>query len=77
MIQYFFREGTFTKALNHMHVALIQKTSGATKVAQFRPIALCNVAYKIISKLLAGRLKTLLGKTMSKPDGFCPRENNF
>lgn len=36
---------------------------------QFRPIALCNVVYKIITKLIAERLKPFLGSLISAKQG--------
>lgn len=69
MVQKFFQSGYLLKQMNHTFVALIPKVNNPTKVEQFRPIALCNVCYKVISKILANRLKaifpTLISPTQS------------
>lgn len=52
-VQYFFTHGHMLKELNHTFIALIPKIIGASKVDQFRPIALCNVILKITTKILA------------------------
>ncbi|KAL3833012.1 hypothetical protein ACJIZ3_007748 [Penstemon smallii] len=64
-VQHFFRTGFMLKALNHTFVTLIPKVVNATSVDQFRPISLCNVSYKVISKIIANRLKPLLQKIVS------------
>jgi hypothetical protein len=64
-VQNFFRSGFLLKELNHTHLALIPKIENPSKVSHFRPISLSNFAYKIISKILANRLKPLLKKIIS------------
>ena len=54
------------KALNESFIALIPKQEKATSPDRFRPIALCNVIYKIISKVIANRLKPLLPTLVSE-----------
>jgi hypothetical protein len=39
---------------------------GAVDLKDFRPISLVGVVYKIIAKVLAERLKTVLAKIISK-----------
>ena len=48
------------RAFNATFLSLIPKESGADRPDKFRPIALCNVIYKIILKVIANRLKPLL-----------------
>lgn len=38
--------------LNETHIVLLQKLDHPELASQFRPIGLCNVAYKIITKVL-------------------------
>eukprot|EP00253_Pinus_taeda_P004755 PITA_04755 len=54
------RHRTILKALNSSFIALIPKQEIDQTPNRFRPIALCNVIYKIISKVAANRLKPLL-----------------
>jgi exonuclease III len=61
----FFRHNQLLREQNHTFLALIPKKIGASSVQHFRPISLCNIIYKIISKLLANRLKPLLTKFIS------------
>jgi len=54
--------GQFPPDLNITNIALIPKGSTQVSMKGWRPIALCNVLYKIILKVLANRLKKVLPK---------------
>ena len=45
---------------NSAFLALIPKEKDAKTFDRFRPISLCNIGYKIITKLMASRLKHIL-----------------
>ena len=53
-------------ALNKTNIVLIPKTAHPSKMTEFRPINLCNVAYKLISKTLANRLKAILPNVITE-----------
>ena len=42
------------------HIVIIPKTKNSEKVINYRLISLCNVAYKIASKVVANRMKLVL-----------------
>jgi hypothetical protein len=61
----FHARGKFEKSLNATFVSLIPKKTGGMDVRDFRPISLVGGIYKIISKVLANRFKSVLGKIIS------------
>ena len=52
--------GHIPAKINHTYITLVPKVKSPDQVSQFRPIALCNILYKLISKVLANRLKVIL-----------------
>ena len=53
------------KSFNATFLTLIPKEVGADSPNKFWPIALCNVIYKIISKVISNCLKPLLPKLIN------------
>ncbi|XP_071932935.1 uncharacterized protein [Coffea arabica] len=54
------------KVVNETLITLIPKVEHPINLNQYRPISLCNTLYKIISKVLANRLKVVLNKCISE-----------
>jgi hypothetical protein len=50
---------------NDTTIVLIPKIDNLEMVAQFHPISLCNVVYKVILKMLSSRLKVILPDIIS------------
>ncbi|CAM8877661.1 unnamed protein product [Rhodiola kirilowii] len=58
-------EGILNSAVNETLIVLIPKVHKVERVEDLRPISLCNVIMKIITKVLANRLKTILPTIIS------------
>lgn len=59
------RSGFSLEDINSTVVTLIPKIKDPTHISEFRPISLCNVIYKMITKVLVNRLKTFLDQIIS------------
>lgn len=57
-----FEEPILIAELNATLISFIPKVDVVTYMKQFRPISLCNVSYKIITKILAQRLQMFMTK---------------
>ncbi|XXG62096.1 hypothetical protein AAC387_Pa05g0532 [Persea americana] len=58
----FFKHGAMLKQLKHTFIVLVPKTENACSPDKFRPIALTNELYKIISRILVNWLKPIIAK---------------
>lgn len=65
-IRNFFVTNEMPNNINHTLLVLLPKTNTANSPDDFRPISLCTVLYKTISKVLATRKKLFLHQCISK-----------
>lgn len=64
-VKEFFKSGQILKQWNSTTLVLIPKTRNASNIGDFRPISCLNTLYKVISRLLTGRLKEALQPVIS------------
>ena len=70
MIIDFFYNGHMLKEINKTFITLIHESKNHFKrQITLNQISLCNVCYKIITKILANRVKHLLNKVVSLLQG--------
>ena len=61
----FFSTGILPVTWNHKNLCLIPKIPAPNKMTDMRPISVCSVLYKIVSKILVNRLKRHLPNIIS------------
>lgn len=66
MVLDFVNSGEMPHSINKTTIVLIPKIKHPQEMKQFRPISLCNVIYKICSKILANRLWGFLDEIIAK-----------
>ncbi|XP_058784217.1 uncharacterized protein LOC131658988 [Vicia villosa] len=72
----FFSKGKLVKSITSAFIALIPKNLNPQVLSEFRPICLVGCLYKILSKMLAARLKNVLGSLIScNQSAFVPGRN--
>lgn len=65
LVRKFFETGEVMESMNDTNIVLIPKKKNPSLLSELRPIALCNVVMKIITKVAANRLKQVLEVVIS------------
>lgn len=65
VVRQFLMTGEFPDQLSDTNICLILKKSKPENMGDLRPISLCNVIYKVVSKVLANRMKMVLTNLIS------------
>ena len=61
----FHRNGKLTKGVNSTFIALIPKVNSPQCLNDYRPISLVGCLYKVLAKVLANRLRNVIGSVVS------------
>lgn len=60
-----FRDPPLIGCVNHTLLTLIPKIDDPSTAADFRPIALCNIIYKVVTKVLTNHIRLVLSHIIS------------
>lgn len=75
-VHQFFDNSQSQRPINHTNLCLLSKIDPPRTMSDFRPISLCNMSYKIISKILVNHLKKYLSSIISETQAaFIPGRN--
>lgn len=66
-----FEECKIPDYLNKTNIVLIPKIAGLESLGNYRPISLCNMVYKVVTKIIVARLRPHFGKLV------CPLQSVF
>lgn len=61
-IKHFFVTGVMCPEINCTSITLIPKGLHVSSISQYKPIACCIVLYKMIAKILAARMQSVMGE---------------
>lgn len=72
-----FRNPEKVSEINQTLITVIPKVDPVVNIRNFRPISLCNISYKVISKILARRLRLLMGSLVNPcQSSFIPQRQS-
>jgi hypothetical protein len=73
-VKQFFATGCMPQGTNDTSIVLIPKTDNPSELKDYRPIGLCNILYKVVSKCMVNRLHPFFGDIISENENaFVPR----
>lgn len=61
----FFHDGTLPGKINETHITLVSKVNASEEIGHYRPISCCNFLKKIITQIMAERMKPLMSKIIA------------
>ncbi|KAK5784830.1 hypothetical protein PVK06_039369 [Gossypium arboreum] len=65
MMVKFFNSGKLEKSINSSFIVLIPKNDNPQDISEFRPICLVSSLFKIVAKVLARRVRAVIGEVVS------------
>lgn len=72
----FYEKAILTKSCTSYFITLIPKIKNPQSLSEYRPICIVGSLYKILAKILASRLRSIIGNLVSKNEtAFVPGRN--